>query len=211
MVAAGWRGISGTVNFRSFKILNAKVRIYLRHTWVNDNVLYITSPITDNNNNRKCLFSENGGSLNNITGATVSDSASQFWYQGTPPYTNGSFSPEITLRGFLGTHASGNWRFLNINAGTPDAPTYDSIRITLLRTAGTLSPAARLNSSADSVIDFGMIPQSSYIEKDFYLKNSGNSNLTCSAVSFTGTYSSSFSLQSPLPGAIVPATVPCSE
>jgi len=200
----GGGGISGSVNFGSFKILNTKVRIYLRHTWVAENILYIWSPISDNNNNRKCLFSENGGSLNHITGAIVSDSASQFWYQGTPPYTNGTYSPEITMRGFNGTSASGNWRFVNMDLGAGDAPTYDSIRITLLRTAGTLSPAARLNSSADSVIDFGMIPQSSYIEKDFYLKNSGNSNLTCSAVSFTGTYASSFSLQTALPGAIPP-------
>ncbi len=197
-------GISGSVNFSSFRVLNAKVRIYLRHTYVSDNILYIWSPDAENNNNRKCLFSENGTSFDNITGATVSDSASQFWYQGTPPYTNGNYLPEITLRGLVGAPAGGNWRFLNYDLEGGDAPTYDSIRITLLRTAGTLSPAARLNSSADSVIDFGMIPQSSYIEKDFYLKNSGNSNLICSAVSFTGTYGASFSLQTSLPGAILP-------
>jgi hypothetical protein len=200
----GGAGISGTVNFASFNILNAKVKIYLRSTYVSDNILFLWSPSADNNNNRKCLFSENGTSLDNITGATVSDSASQYWYQGTPPYTSGTYFPEITLRGLTGTAAGGNWKFINLDLAAGDAPTYDSLRITLLKTTGTLSPAARLNSYRDSVIDFGVIPQSSFTDKNFYLKNSGNSNLTVSSVTFTGTYSSSFTLQTSLPGAISP-------
>jgi len=200
----GGAGISAGVTFTSFKILSTKVRIYLRHTWVSDNVLYIWSPITDNNNNRKSLFSQNGSSLDNITGAYVTDSASQFWYQGTPPYTNGTYYPEITMRGFNGTNASGSWRFLNYDVASGDSPNYDSLRITFVRTLGTLSSAARVNSSADTTIDFGLIPQSSFVDKDFYLKNSGTANLTVSAVNFTGSYSANFTLLTSLPGAIAP-------
>lgn len=197
-------GISGSVNFANFKILNTKVRIYLRHTWVSDNILYIWSPITDNNNNRKCLFDENGFNGDNITGATVSDSASQFWFQGTPPYTNGTYYPEYTMRGYNGTSASGNWRFVNLDIAAGDAPTYDSIRITFVRTLGTLSSSARLNSQADSVVDFGTVPQSGFVDRNFYLKNSGNSNLTVSAVNFTGSFSADFYLTTALPGPIAP-------
>ncbi|HWA07150.1 MAG TPA: T9SS type A sorting domain-containing protein, partial [Ignavibacteria bacterium] len=200
----GGAGISAGVSFSSFKILNTKVRIYLRHTWVSDNILYLWSPITDNNNNRKCLFSENGSSLDNITGAYVSDSASQYWYQGTPPYTNGTYYPEITMRGYNGTNASGSWKFVNYDVASGDAPVYDSLRITFVRTIGTLSSAARVNSSADTTIDFGIIPQSSFVDKNFYLKNSGTANLTVSAVNFTGSYSANFTLLTSLPGAITP-------
>lgn len=197
-------GVSGSVNFGSFKILSTKVRIYLRHTWVSDNVLYIWSPIADNNNNRKTLFSQNGSSSDNITGAYVSDSASQYWYQVSPPYTNGTFYPEYTMRGYNGTSASGNWRFLNYDVAAGDAATYDSLRITFVRITGTLSSAARVNSAADTTIDFGIIPQSSFVDKDFYLKNSGTSNLTVSAVNFSGSFSADFSLLTSLPGAIAP-------
>ena len=197
-------GVSGSVNFGSFKILSTKVRIYLRHTWVSDNVLYIWSPIADNNNNRKTLFSQNGSSSDNITGAYVSDSASQYWYQVSPPYTNGTFYPEYTMRGYNGTSASGNWRFLNYDVATGDAATYDSLRITFVRTIGTLSPAARVNSAADTTIDFGVIPQSSFVDRNFYLKNSGTSNLTVSAANFSGSFSADFSLLTSLPGAIAP-------
>jgi len=197
-------GVSGSVNFGSFKILSTKVRIYLRHTWVSDNVLYIWSPIADNNNNRKTLFSQNGSSSDNITGAYVSDSASQYWYQVSPPYTNGTFYPEYTMRGYNGTSASGNWRFLNYDVAAGDAATYDSLRITFVRTTGTLSPAARVNSAADTTIDFGVIPQSSFVDRNYYLKNSGTSNLTVSAVNFSGSFSADFSLLTSLPGAIAP-------
>jgi len=197
-------GVSGSVNFGSFKILSTKVRIYLRHTWVSDNVLYIWSPIADNNNNRKTLFSQNGSSSDNITGAYVSDSASQYWYQVSPPYTNGTFYPEYTMRGYNGTSASGNWRFLNYDVAAGDAATYDSLRITFVRTTGTLSAAARVNSAADTTIDFGVIPQSSFVDRNYYLKNSGTSNLTVSAVNFSGSFSADFSLLTSLPGAIAP-------
>ena len=197
-------GISGSVNFGNFKILSTKVRIYLRHTYVSDNILYIWSPIADNNNNRKCLFSENGSSLDNITGAYVTDSASQFWYQASPPYTNGTFYPEITMRGYNGTSANGNWRFVNYDIASGDAPNYDSLRITFVRTTGALSPSARVNSAADTTIDFGIIPQSSFVDKDFYLKNSGTSNLSVSAANFTGSFSADFILLTPLPGPIAP-------
>ena len=72
-------GISGNVNFpTSFSILEAKIRINLSHTWVSDNILFVWSPSSDADNNRKSLFSENGADGDNITNATVTDSATQF-------------------------------------------------------------------------------------------------------------------------------------
>lgn len=200
----GGAGISPNISFGSFIILNTKVRIYLRHTWVEDNLLQIWSPIPESNNNRKSLFSHNGGGGDNITGATVSDSATQFWYQGTPPYLNGHFLPEYNMRGYNGTNANGDWRFINLDIFTPDAPTYDSIRITFLRTDGTLSPSARLDIPQDSIINFGTVTPGGFVDRNFYLKNVGTSNLTVSSVNFTGTYAAQFSLLTPLPSPISP-------
>ncbi len=79
----GGAGISANVNFpTSFSILEARVRINLSHTWVSDNILFVWSPSLDSDNNRKCLFSENGADGDNITNATVTDSATQFWRTG---------------------------------------------------------------------------------------------------------------------------------
>jgi len=197
-------GISPNISFGDFIILHTKVRIYLRHTWVSDVSLQIWSPISESSNNRKCLFSHNGGNGDNITGAIVSDSATLFWHQGTPPYLNGNFLPEYNMRGYNGTNANGNWRFINRDIAPGDAPNYDSIRITFTRTNGTLSPSARLNIPQDSVINFGLVPNGSFVDKNFYLKNVGTSNLTVSSVSFSGEYASQFALISSLPSPIAP-------
>ena len=201
----GGAGISANVNFpMSYSILEARVRINLSHTWVSDIMLMVWSPNSDANNNRVCLFSFNGGSGDNITNATVTDSATQFWRQGTPPYSNGFYKPEYLLAGLNGTNAQGNWRFINTDAFLGDAPTYSSLDIILKRMDGVNSSCARLNNPEDSIIYFGNPIPPTVIERDYYLKNDGNSNLTVSSVVFTGTYSSMFSLLTSLPGPIPP-------
>ena len=191
----GGAGISANVNFpTSYSILEARVRINLSHTWVSDNILFVWSPSSDADNNRKCLFSENGGDGNNITNATVTDSATQFWRQGTPPYSNGFYKPEYMLNGFNGTNAQGNWKFINYDVAAGDAPTYNSLDIILRRMNGVTSPCARLNNPADSILYFGNPSPPAVVDRDFYLKNDGNASLTISAVNFSGTYASMFSL-----------------
>ncbi len=201
----GGVGISVNVNFpTSFPILEARVRINLSHTWVSDNILFVWSPSSDADNNRKCLFSENGADGDNITNATVTDSATQFWRQGTPPYSNGFYKPEYMLAGLNGTNAQGNWKFINYDIAAGDAPTYNSLDIIIRRMNGVTSPCARLNNPADSVLDFGNPSPPVIVDRNFYLKNDGNANLTVSSVTFTATYAAMFSLISSLPGTIAP-------
>ena len=201
----GGAGISANVNFpTSFSILEARVKINLSHTWVSDNILFVWSPSSDADNNRKCLFSENGANGDNITNATVTDSATQFWRQGTPPYSNGFYKPEYMLIGLNGTNAQGNWKFINYDIAAGDAPTYNSLDIIIRRMNGVTSSCARLNNSPDSVLDFGNPIAPVVVDRDFYLKNDGNTNLTVSSVAFSGTYASMFSIISPMPSPIAP-------
>ncbi|MDQ3022051.1 MAG: S8 family serine peptidase [Bacteroidota bacterium] len=195
---------SPVVSFGNFSILNTKVRIYLRHTYISDEIIELNSPITDANNNRKCLFSFNGGEGDNITGAEISDQATQFWNSGSPPYTNGLFKGEYLLNGLNGTNANGNWKILNYDAYTGDVANYDSVRITFTKTTGITSPSARLNSPVDSILNFGTVSYGDSVTKNFYLKNDGTASLIIHGVTFTGTLASKFSLVGPLPGAIAP-------
>lgn len=197
--------ISSNVNFsESFPVLDTKVRINLTHNYVSDIMLLLWAPNNDANNNRVCLFSFNGGSGHNITNALVTDSASYFWKQGTPPYANGTFKPEYMLKGLNGTNAQGNWKFINMDAAASDAPSFSSLNIVLKKMNGVTSACARLNSSVDSVLYFGNPVSPVIVEKDFYLKNDGTANLDINSVSFTGEYSDMFSLISPLPAPVAP-------
>jgi hypothetical protein len=164
----------------------------------------VWSSILDADNNRKCLFSENGGQGDNITNATVSDSANQFWWQSSPPYTNGFFKPEYMLIGLKGTNAQGNWRFISYDIASGDPPTYNSLDIILKKMNGVTSSCARLNNPIDSILYFGNPSPPVVVDRNFYFKNDGNSNLTVSSVNFSGTYASMFSLMTSLPGPISP-------
>lgn len=198
--------ISSAVNFPSaFNILETRIRIYLRHNRMNDlGLLLIWSPNSDANNNRKCLYERNylststtpGGGIN---GTTVSDDALLFWQQGTMPWTNGNFKPEYILRGLNGTNAQGDWRFIGTDHASSISANFDSIRINLKKLDGSVSSAARLDSPEDSIINFGTVSFPSQVDKNFYLKNVGNANLTVGDISFTGEFSGNFSIiSSPL-------------
>ncbi len=195
--------LSPTVNFSNFKIVNTFVRIYMRHTYLEDESIQLFSPMTDANNNRKCLFACNGGDLDNITGAVVSDTANKWWVQGTPPYTNGSYRSDFTLKGYNGQSASGNWRIIHFDRAVGDYAFFDSVKVTLCRTTGTASSAIKLNQPSDSVIlfDSSAIPGIYY--RNFYVKNSGNVSLSLSNFSFTGTNASKFSLVNTPPSTVV--------
>ncbi len=201
-IATSGTSQSGTFTIGDHIILDSKIQIYLRHTYVSDIRVILRSPHSDANQNRKCLFSRNGGSGKNITGVTVSDSMTNYWREGTPPYTNNNYKPEHILNGLNGTSANGNWRVIIYDGYAGDGGTCDSLRVTLYRTSGTSSSSAKLNSREDSTVNFDVVSFPSTTTRDFYLKNVGNSNLTIGSVSFTGSYAYMFSLDNTPPAVI---------
>jgi subtilisin family serine protease len=202
-IATVGTSISSNFTVGNFNIINTSAKIYLRHTRVSDILLTIWGPGTDANNNRRCLYSCNGGTGANITGATVSDIATTYWSNYTPPYSGGLILPEYPLRGLNGTSANGNWKILVYDDVSLNGGTCDSVVLTFTKTTGTLSPSARLNSSADSMVNFGTVLGGSIVNKSFYLKNSGTSNLTIDSTRFSGTDAFKFSLLSS-PSVIIP-------
>lgn len=195
---------SPPVNFGNFKILGAKFKINMRHTYLDDEVIQIFSPIPHANNNRKCLFSSNGDDMDNITGATVSDSANSFWKAGTPPYLNGYYKPDYILNGLNGNSANGNWKILHFDRAIGDNANFDSVKITLYKTSGVTSPSARLDSPADSIINFGTVFFPEVYVRNFYLKNSGTANLLITNSTFEGDFASMFTLINQPPSTISP-------
>ncbi|MBS1550976.1 MAG: S8 family serine peptidase [Bacteroidetes bacterium] len=196
--------LSYPVIFYNFNILDAKVIIHMRHTYLNDEVIQIFSPLTDANNNRKCLFASNGGNGDNIFDAVVSDSAGMHWNFGTPPYLNGNFRPEYNLRGLNGNNANGIWKILHFDRGITDYAFFDSVKIILSKTTGVTSPSARMNNPSDSIINFDTTAFPDIAERDFYLKNCGTSSLIISGSNFSGIYAPMFSLINTPPVTILP-------
>ena len=190
----------------SFTIVNTKFQMWVRHATIYQEIIQLYSPLSDAENNRKCAFSANNLNVagSNITGTTVADSASLFWNSGTPPYTNGLFKADCIMKGFNGTNAAGNWKIMNYDWVSGTAATWDSARVIFTKTTGTTSPSARLNSEADSTLNFGTVNSPDSVTKNFYLKNAGTANLTVSGVTFTGTYELQYKLITALPGPIVP-------
>ena len=196
--------LSPPVTFGSFNVIGAKIKINMRHTYLDDEGIQIFSSGSDANNNRKCLFSCNGGDMDNIYGAVVSDSADLFWKDGVPPYYNGYYKPDYPLAGFNGTNASGNWRILHFDRAIGDHANFDSVKITLYRTSGVTSSSIKSDTPEDSIINFGTVSFPDVYDKDFYLKNSGTSNLIITNTSFEGNFSSMFSIVNQPPASILP-------
>lgn len=196
--------LSYPVTFGSFKILDTKLIIHMRHTYLDDEVIQIFSPLTDANNNRKCLFSSNGDNGDNIYEASVTDSAQTFWKDGSPPYLNGNYKPEYNFRGFNGNNAGGTWRILHFDRGVTDYAFFDSVKIILSKTTGVLSSCVRINNPADSIVDFDTTAFPDISERNFYLKNSGTSNLTISSYFFSGNFASMFTIINSPPSVIIP-------
>lgn len=196
--------VSSNINFSSFKILKTKVRLNVRHQANLVYKLILVSPNSNSSFNRKCIFANNGpfNFTTGISNATCMDSASQFWAAGSDPFTNGLYKPDYLFRGFNGLDAGGSWNIIYNNDYNIYSGTADSIFITLYKSSGTVSPNARLDLQADSILYFNST--SSVDTMSFYLKNTGNSNLMISGAVFSGTYASKYSLISSLPGAIAP-------
>ncbi len=196
--------MSPSVNFGSLKIIGTKVKIYMRQTYLDDEIIQVVAPFSDANNNRKCLFSTNGADMDNITGAWVSDSATALWYSGTPPYTNGGFKPEFSMKGYDGQNGGGAWEILHFDRSVGDYAFFDSVKIILFRTTGVTSSSARLNTPEDSILFFDSAMVPGVYTKNFYLKNSGTATLTTGTVSFSGASASLFSIINTPPAYIAP-------
>jgi subtilisin family serine protease len=193
--------VSSNVVFSNFRILDANLRIYARHTYTSDFYLMLAGPF-DHRYNKKALYSRYGSSVDNITGAYVSDTGSSLWNTGTPPFTNGSFKPDFPLRSLKGFNASGNWYIGYYDAVAGDGGTADSILINLYKTDGTLSPCARHDYASDTIVYF---PDAFVTDTlDYYLKNTGNANLTISGYTIGGNYPGNFSILNTPPSTIVP-------
>ncbi|MCB0727638.1 MAG: S8 family serine peptidase [Ignavibacteriae bacterium] len=196
--------VSPAINFPGFKILHAKITIYMRHTYLNDEIIQIFAPIPNSNINRKCLFSANGGNMDNITGASVTDSAVNFWRSSQPPYLNQTFMPEYSLNGLNGQNAGGPWRILHFDRGIGDYAFFDSVKVTLSKTTGVASASIKLDNPEDSIVNFENAAFPDIVEKDFYIKNSGLVNLNISGFSISGINSSLFTVVNTPPATILP-------
>ncbi len=199
--ADGNYSISPVVNVsESFKILDTKVQIYLRHTWLNDEYwLYMWSPNGDENNNRKQLFGfkfvpNTGTPLGGITGAIVNDTSAKTWvdYNGSPYNFSNPVKGDYTMIGYRGTQAQGNWKFTNFDGAAGDAPVFDSIRFSFRKLDDIVSPCAQLDNPSDSIANFGVFQLPDTL--NFYLSNTGAAPLSISGYNFTGTYSSYYSV-----------------
>ncbi|HAY33394.1 MAG TPA: S8 family serine peptidase, partial [Ignavibacteria bacterium] len=197
--------VSPSVNFGTFNVLEAKVKIYMRHTYLDDESISLFSPLLNENNSRKCLFSSNGGDMDNITGATVFDNAPNKWTDASPPYLNGYFKPDYTMIGLNGVNAAGNWRILHFDRAFSDQAFFDSVFVTLFKNSGTVSSCVRLDTPSDSIISFGSVKFPDSYDRDFYVKNSGIANLTLASPSFTGTFAGLYSIVGSIPGTILPS------
>jgi subtilisin family serine protease len=196
--------LSSTVDFDDFIVTEAKVQIYMQLDRLSDAMIYLYSPLNDANRNRKCLFASNGGNGSGIFGAIVSDNASAFWQDGTPPYSSGLYRGDYLLNGLNGTSASGSWKIMHYDQRFGFTAAYDSVIINLRGTSGLLSPSAVLNSERDSILEFGSVIYPDSAVRDFYLKNAGTSDLLISNISFTGASGLNFTLNDTLSGPIAP-------
>ncbi|MBX7041421.1 MAG: S8 family serine peptidase [Ignavibacteria bacterium] len=196
--------VSPNVTFDNFTITDSKVQIWMQHGRVSDAVIQLYSPSANSGLNRKCLFASNGGNGADIRGAVVSDTASNFWTEGTPPYEGGSFRPDYPLRGLNGTNAAGDWKIFHYDQLYSFAAAYDSAIITFTGNSGLASPCIAFDSPEDTVLNFGnvLFPDSSV--KEFYVRNSGNTPLVIDSIVFSGSFATRFSLAGQIPAQILP-------
>lgn len=96
---------TSTVAVPGMQISDVNVIIHdLRHTWVADLRIWITSP----QGTSVVLFNRRGGSGDNLIGTVFDDSASIPISLGSAPFT-GSFRPEQPLTAFKRENAGGTW------------------------------------------------------------------------------------------------------
>lgn len=196
--------MSPLVTFDNFIITDTRVEIWMQHGRVSDAVIQLYSPSSNSGLNRKCLFASNGGNGADIRGAVVSDTASMFWTEGTPPYAGGSYRPDYPLSGLNGNNAAGDWKIFHYDQQYSYAGAYDSAIITFTGNSGLASPCIAFDSPEDSVLNFGNVAFPDSSVKEFYVRNSGNTPLVIDSIIFSGPFASKFSLMQQIPAQILP-------
>lgn len=185
----------------SFPVLDVSVRLYVENTWMNDiTLLCLWAPGTDTANYRKAMWGVNYPTstftpLGGIVGSTVNDTFAKFWkddFAVSGLWFGGEYKPDHPFRSLIGTEAMGSWKFLGRDIASGDVTFADSLRIFLKGLESTLSPCARLDNEADSLVFFPSVVEVDTI--DFYLKNTGNATLTISTFDISGDYPEKFSV-----------------
>ena len=185
--------ISSNLNIAGYKMLNVSITLNLTHTYLSDMILQLWSPLTDTKINRVCLFSENGGDGDNISGAVVSDAGSNFWRESTPPYTSLSAKPDHYFKSFLGQNSGGNWKLLYYDGQSGDGGNLSSAVLNITRLSGSTSAAIQKDSELDSLVNFFAYPGATDT-MNYYLKNKGTSALVISSYNFSGTYAADYTV-----------------
>ena len=136
--------ISATVTI-SFDapILDLDVLIDLEHTWVEDLVLYLETPLGE----RYLLSSSLGDSGDDYTQTLFDQEAGEGIVSASPPFT-GSFSPIQDLSPLYGTSSLGIWKLIVIDQYTDDTGSLLQFDLQLC-VEGTIEP----NADSDSIPD----------------------------------------------------------
>ncbi|MFZ4548940.1 MAG: S8 family serine peptidase, partial [Bacteroidales bacterium] len=182
-------------------LVNLSVQIFLRDTWINDvSLITLWSPDTDAGNNRKAIWGQNYASSNattfgGIKGSLVSDTASAFWkngYLASGLWTGGSYKPDHPFQGLMGIDMAGNWKFTGRDLFAGDIANFDSIRLNLTGLDDILSACAKHDTPIDTIAFF--LSNTSPCQKDFYIKSTGNADLSITGYAISGDFASKFTL-----------------
>ncbi len=182
-------------------LVDLSVRIYLRDTWISDvSLITLWSPDADAGNNRKAIWGQNyAASLSTpfggIKGSLVSDSATSFWkngYLASGLWTGGNYKPDHPFQGLMGINMDGNWKFTGRDLLSGDAANFDSIRLNLTGLDNVLSACAKHDTPTDTIAFF--LSNTSPCQKDFYIKSTGNADLSITGYTIGGDFASKFTL-----------------
>jgi len=182
-------------------LVDLSVRIYLRHSYLNDlSFITLWSPDADAGNNRKAIWGQNYASsgtttFGGIKGALVSDSATAFWKNGyltSGLWTGGNYKPDHPFRGLMGINTDGIWKFTARDMEFGDLANIDSIRLNLTGLDNVLSACAKHDTPVDTIAFF--LSNTSPCQANFYIKSTGNADLSITGYSFSGVFSSKFTL-----------------
>jgi len=155
-----------TIN-QHISISDLKVTVNLRHTYDSDLVIKLVSPT----GKEIVLFNRRGGSSDNMTNTTFSDSGTTAVRAAAAPFT-GTFRPEMALSAYKNLNAFGTWKLVITDMARYDTGTLVNWSLTV--TTGSSSAAARSFDDAGSgeifadvgekIIDAGSQPMSSSIQ-----------------------------------------------
>jgi subtilisin-like proprotein convertase family protein len=141
-------------------INNVTVTLNISHSFDSDMIITLISP----QGTAIQLFNRRGGSGDNLTGTTFSDSAGTPITSGVAPFS-GSFTPEVALSGLNGQNANGAWTLSIQDAAGPNTGTLNSWSLSL----GTSEP--NVLTAADGSYSFSGLTAGSYVVRQEPITN----------------------------------------